>query len=104
MLSLSQKATILVKVGIEVPLFPERRLPVQERYLREGARIPPEELAADREQRLAALEWGKTLENLFASYTAARAAKGLREAEQAQSIEQLREANASATLLADLRS
>lgn len=78
MLSISQKENILVKAGIEVPQFPARRLPFQERYLREGVRVPQEELDADREQRLAAQEWANKIEQIFSCYAAARAEQSLR--------------------------
>lgn len=98
MLSVSQKANILAKVGIEVPSFPVRRLPIQERFLCKGAHAPKEELEADLEQRVAAKEWEIAVENLFASYTAARAAKSLRNAEQAGNLDFLRQENSGAAL------
>lgn len=48
MLTASQKCNILVKAGQEVPPFPARRLPVQERFLHKGLRIPQEEIDAGR--------------------------------------------------------
>lgn len=103
MLSISQKAAILTKVGIEVPRFPARRLPIQDRYLREGAHVPYDELEADLEQRAAAERWTKVVEDLFASYTAARAAKSLRKAGQAGSLAFLRQANSGASFREDVR-
>jgi hypothetical protein len=69
----SQQASILAKAGVQVPPFPARSLPVQERYLREGVRVPQEELDADREQRLAAADWRATVNDLYEALMAARA-------------------------------
>lgn len=71
--STSQQASILVKAGAQVPPFPTRSLPVQERYLREGVRVPQEELDADAAQRLAAERWRATVESMYEALMAARA-------------------------------
>lgn len=92
MLTTSQKAGILAKVGIAVPRFPECRLPVEERHPREGIGIPHAEPDADNEQRAAAVAWQTTVENLHATYVAARAAKSLRDAQQAFELARLRDA------------
>lgn len=88
MLTTNQKASILAKVGIAVPRFPECRLPV----LREGLGLPHEEPNADNEQGAEAVAWQTTVENLHATYVAARAAKSLRDAQQAFDLARLRDA------------
>ncbi|HEY2254615.1 MAG TPA: hypothetical protein VGI11_03175 [Variovorax sp.] len=67
----SQKAEILARAGIAVPAFPA-----------EG-----ESAAAER--------WKREIDNLFAGYVAARAARSLREAEEALQLDRLRRANCS---------
>lgn len=74
MISTSRKVTLLLKAGVTVPPFPTRRLPVQERYLREGVRVPQEELDADAEQRLAVVAWSDAVSRLFATHLAKRVA------------------------------
>jgi hypothetical protein len=95
MLSISQKAVILSKAGVTVAPFPARRLPVQERFLRNEAPVPREEVEADEEQERAAQAWEQEVNQLYVGYVAARAAKSLREAEEAEALARLRKANAS---------
>ena len=95
MITTSQKATILAKAGIAVPAFPARRLPIQDRFLEAGARIPQEQIDADIAQRVAVEHWNREISNLFAGYVAARAARSLREAEDADRLARLRLANAT---------
>lgn len=89
-----QKAHILMKAGIAVPAFPAWRLPVQERHLYKGNRAPQQELDAGAEQAEAVAQWERQIDNLFVTYAAARAAKSLRESEEAQQLGQLQRANA----------
>lgn len=96
MLTTDQKESILRKAGVLVPPFPARRWPVQERYLREGACMPKEELEADAEQRAAADAWARAIQTLYVEFTAARAARSLREAEQARSDQALQRASSDA--------
>ena len=70
--SSSRQVNILLKAGVQVPPFPARRLPVQERYLREGVRVPQEELDADAEQLQAAEQWRSTVESMYQALVAAR--------------------------------
>lgn len=76
--STSQQVNILVKAGAQVPPFPARSLPVQERYLREGVRLPQEELEADASQRLAAKQWRSTVASMYDALVAARGARARR--------------------------
>ncbi|HSV59263.1 MAG TPA: hypothetical protein VLJ19_10220 [Variovorax sp.] len=66
MLSVQQKATILKKAGQAVPTLP-----------------------ADSDSA-AHNEWARTVENLYVAYVAARAAKSLRDSEEARQLERLR--------------
>ena len=93
MLTIAHKAPILAKVGINVPVFPARRLPVEDRHLLNGARAPQEELDADAQQVTSIKAWNKTVEGLYVEYVAARAARSLREAEEAQQLYRLQLTN-----------
>lgn len=68
MLSSIQKADILVRAGIAVPTLRGH-----------GDSMPP--------------QWRQEVENLFAAYMAARAARSLRESEAARTHSDLRHAN-----------
>ncbi len=58
---------MLRKAGIAVPPFPARRLPLQERHLRDAARVPQEERDADAEQRAAVETWRRAVDALHAA-------------------------------------
>jgi hypothetical protein len=90
MLTESQKAVILAKAGIEIPPFPARSLPIQERYLRAGARVPQAELDADSAQRSAAQAWRLAVEALYVRYVAERSAKSLQTPDDGSSLAHLR--------------
>ncbi len=79
MLNVFQKATILGKAGIEVPPRPA------------ADPVADDALACPRTQ-----EWAKTVEALYVSYVAARAAKSLRDAEESRQAEMLRRLSLSA--------
>ena len=70
--STSRQVNILLKAGVQVPPFPARRLPVQERYLRKGVRVPQEELDADAEQLQAVEQWRSAVESMYDAHLAAR--------------------------------
>lgn len=93
MLSYSQKANILAKSGCDLPRYPSRRLPIQERHLLRGARAPKEERDADEEQEAAVDRWNQEVETLYVAYVAARAARSLRESEARRQLDDLRQAN-----------
>lgn len=94
MITTSQKATILAKAGIDAPPFPQRSLPIEERFLMPGARVPQAQIDADVALSVAVECWNREVNNLFATYVAARAARSLREAEDADRLVRLRYANA----------
>lgn len=73
--STSRQVNILIKAGAQVPPFPARHLPVQERYLREGVRVPQEELEADAAQRRAVELWRSTVESMYEALVATRVAR-----------------------------
>lgn len=98
MLTTSQKSHILAKAGVMVPPFPARRLPVQERHLLRGAKAPQDELDADAEQAVAVAQWHKLVESLYVEYSAARAARSLRESAEAERLRQLRDDNSYTNL------
>lgn len=68
MLSISQKESILRKAGYRLPPFPVRRLPVQERYLERGVRVPQEEIEADRAHVAAVRASREAIERLYAMH------------------------------------
>lgn len=67
MLTTSHKASILRKAGVAVPAQP-----------------------LDADLHGACVSWAKTIETLYVSYAAARAAKSLRDAEEARQLTMLR--------------
>jgi hypothetical protein len=76
--STSRPGTILLKAGVQVPPFPARRLPVQERYLRKGVRIPQEEVDADAAQRQAVDTWRAAVNSMYEVFLAARSLEHVR--------------------------
>ncbi|MDM0113130.1 hypothetical protein QTI66_13305 [Variovorax sp. J22R133] len=81
MLTTLQKANILRKAGVQVPAAPTS--------VSEDASNPAAEL------HKAAKEWATTVENLYVTYAAARAAKSLRDAEEARQLDMLRRLSSS---------
>ena len=71
MLSTTQKANILKKAGVQVP-----EMPTSDAATAGGLHTTR--------------EWATAVENLYVSYVAARAAKSLREAEEARQLDMLR--------------
>jgi hypothetical protein len=71
MLSIQQKANILKKAGQAVPALPA-------------------------DTSAAQTEWARTVENLYVAYAAARAAKSLRESEEARQLDRLRQMSLNA--------
>lgn len=94
MLTTDQKETILRKAGVTVPAFPTHPLRAKEHDQLEGARDPTKDLAEGAAKRAAAAEWAKAIDTLYVEYSAARAAKSLRDAEEAQRLGELRQASA----------
>ena len=94
MLTTDQKETILRKAGFAVPAFPTRPLRAREHDQPEHAGAPTKDLGEDAAMRAAAAEWVKTIDTLYVEYSAARAAKSLRDADEAQRLCELRQASA----------
>jgi hypothetical protein len=94
MLTAIKKALILAQAGSAVPAFPGLEAPVSLRPPREGAPTSMQQRESDAEQARAVERWSQEIEALFVTYTVARAARSLREAEQARQIDMLRRANA----------
>lgn len=82
MLTHQKKAAILTRTGTAVPPFPARPTPAQDG----GGREPDG-------QAHAIAAWNRNVDILFVNYAAARAAKSLREAQQALQLDRLRKAN-----------
>ncbi len=85
MLTAAQKATILRKAGIPLPPAPDST-----------ASIAPGEATAQAEAARAdaADAWAATVNVAFVTYAAARAAKSLRDAEEARQMHMLRQLSA----------
>ena len=83
MLTTDQKETILRRAGIAVPVFPSSRATDQQQQ-------------ADGEQN-AAQRWARTIDTLFVEYSAARAARSLRDAEETRQLGALRRASDRST-------
>ena len=81
MLTVAQKANILRKAGIPVPPGPDEE---------------PHESGASptAEPALTAEAWATTVNVVFVTYAAARAAKSLRDAEEARQLQALRQMSA----------
>lgn len=90
----SQKIAILARAGVAVPTFPSRDVPDQDRRRLEGNRAPQKGPQGDAQHDEAVVDWSKQVDDLFATYAMSRAARSLREAEEAQQLSQLRNANA----------
>lgn len=91
MLTTDQKETILRRAGVAVPVRPCHRAsgqqqqadaePILANNLHEGG------------QQTAAGRWARSIDALFVEYSAARAAKSLRDAEEARRLGTLRRAS-----------
>jgi len=85
MLTTDQKETILRRAGVAVPAFPSPRASDQQ-----------QQQQADGPKN-AAEQWARTIDTLFVEYSAARAARSLREAEETRQLGALREASDRST-------
>ncbi|MDM0110318.1 hypothetical protein QTH97_35905 [Variovorax sp. J22R24] len=93
MLTIDQKEKILRQAGGAVPDFPPghartsaRKPDMSEKAMSSKARMPPEA----RQEVVA--QWAASIEALYVAYVARRAAKSLRDAEDARHLGMLREA------------
>ena len=91
MLTTEQKETILRKAGVAVPAFPCFNLSDQEPQA-DARPILKENRQADGRQDAAA-QWARTIDALFVEFSAARAAGGLRDAEEIRQLDRLRQAS-----------
>lgn len=94
MLSIRQKASILLRSGTTVPDLPAWPVPVQERPLLRSAAAAQEDMVVDAAQEAAVRLWRAEVEALYVEFMAARAARTLRAAEEARMLAELRHANA----------
>ncbi|MDM0066199.1 hypothetical protein [Variovorax sp. J31P207] len=81
MLTIDQKEAILRRAGVTVPAFPERHPDTH-----------PKDHDAEAEHKARLQRWTEAIEVLYVQYAAARAAKSLRDAEEAARLDQLRRA------------
>jgi hypothetical protein len=109
MLTTLQKATILRKAGVEIPASPIRRPMAHDRHgsgsadAASGGHLPlteamqPGDGTFEHATPLALHRWAHEIDILFATYSAARAARSLREAEAARQTAMLRKLASSGT-------
>ena len=90
MLTTAQKETILRRAGVAVPAFPSRNTSEQQPQA-DAEPILKENMQADGRQNTAE-HWVRTIDALFVEYSAARAARSLRDAEAIRQLSRLREA------------
>jgi hypothetical protein len=94
MLSIAQKAAILRKTGVAIPAAPSDAaggLPIET----VSATFTPSSDATSAPMQIKATrEWIAAVDALFVNYVAARAAKSLREAEEARQLGMLRRMSA----------
>ena len=88
MLTTDQKEAILRRAGVTVPAFPSPRARDQQQQQQQQQADGPED---------AAKQWARTIDTLFAEYSAARAARSLREAEETRQLGALRRASDRST-------
>lgn len=91
MLTTDQKETILRRAGVAVPAFPSRRPSDQQQHQSDAEPILKGNMQADGRQKPAE-QWARTIDALFVEYSAARAARSLRDAEEARQLGALRHA------------
>lgn len=96
MLTTDQKETILRKAGVAVPGFPAGRVLAKNHDQLEHAGPAPKDQGEGAARRAPAAEWARTIDTLYVEYSAARAAKSLRDAEEARRLDALRHASARA--------
>ncbi|MDR6860959.1 hypothetical protein [Variovorax guangxiensis] len=95
MLTTDQKETILRRAGVAVPAFPASR-PSDQQHQSDAEPILQRNMQLDA-RRIAAEQWAKTIDTLFVEYSAARAARSLRDAEEARQLGALRRASDGST-------
>lgn len=91
MLTIEQKETILRRAGVAVPAFSSRRASNQQQQA-DAKPILKEDMQADGQQNTAERR-ARTIDALFVEYSAARAARSLRNAEEARQLSALRHAS-----------
>lgn len=91
MLTTDQKETILRRAGVAVPAFPSRYSGNQQ-HQSDTEPILKSNMQAERRQT-AAEQWARTIDTLFVEYSAARAARSVRDAEEARQLGALRHAS-----------
>ena len=88
MLTTEQKEKILRLAGIKVPDYPRPEAAVHSTQQQQGtSNLSPTGPSAQ-----AAAQWTKAIETLFVQYSAERAARSLRESEEARQLDMLQRA------------
>ena len=95
MLTTDQKETILRRAGVAVPARPSGRSCDQQQQADAGSILGDKMQAGG--QQDAAGRWARTIDALFVEYSAARAARSLRDAEEARLLGALRHASDGST-------
>jgi hypothetical protein len=97
MLTIAQKANILFKVGITVPGFPLRRSSIGAEHPSQKTNASADQLEGEQHHTKEVAKWNHEVEALYVQYVVYRAAKSLRESEEANRMRQLRAANVRST-------
>jgi hypothetical protein len=90
MLSTLQKAAVLAKAGFRVPDCPMNPPALHYSVVDQAAGASSNERRTPAGQDPVAQNWSKAIETLYVAYAAARAAKSLRDAEEARQMDMLR--------------
>lgn len=94
MLTIDQKAAILRRTGIAVPPMPSDGVTGGETGTPSTTVPSSSDISLTPTQTNAMRQWSSAVNTAFVSYVAARAAKGLREAEEARQLCRLRQMSA----------
>lgn len=97
MLTTDQKETILRRAGVAVPAFPASRPSDPQHQARAEPSLNSNMQVEGEGRRTAAEQWARTIDTLFVEYSAARAARSLRDAEEARQLGALRRASDGST-------
>lgn len=70
MLTTYRQEAALRRANVQIPKYPMRRLPFNDKYVEEGIPLPQEEIDADVELQQAVECWMKTVDDLYFKHVA----------------------------------
>lgn len=94
MLTSQQKANLLIRTGAAVPAFPVRDMSAVTPPMPAKGDAQKSGCRQDVDHATAVRYWEQNIDTLYVDYVAARAARSLRESEEASQMHRLRAANA----------